>query len=61
VTPTVECYLRLGLRLQLCDGYVAGDPRRFRRHLTEQVRVRDLREAAARKIRRRGGAFTRSG
>jgi hypothetical protein len=28
--------------LALCQGYVAGDPARFRRLLTEQVRVRDL-------------------
>jgi hypothetical protein len=26
----------------LCRSYVAGDPERFRRLLTEQVRVRDL-------------------
>jgi hypothetical protein len=26
----------------LCESYVAGDPERFRRLLTEQVRVRDL-------------------
>jgi hypothetical protein len=31
----------------LCDAYVAGDPARFRHLLTEQVRVRDLRAAAA--------------
>ena len=29
----------------LCRAYVAGDPERFRRLLTEQVRVRDLVEA----------------
>jgi hypothetical protein len=29
----------------LCRSYVAGDPERFRRLLTEQVRVRDLLEA----------------
>jgi hypothetical protein len=27
---------------ELCDSYAAGDPERFRRLLTEQVRVRDL-------------------
>jgi hypothetical protein len=30
---------------ELCDAYVAGEPDRFRRLLTEQVRVRDLLEA----------------
>ena len=29
---------------ELCRSYVAGDPERFRRLLTEQVRVRDLLE-----------------
>jgi hypothetical protein len=29
--------------LELCRSYVAGDPRRFRRLLTEQLRVSDLR------------------
>ena len=29
----------------LCQSYVAGDPGRFRRLLTEQVRVGDLLEA----------------
>ena len=28
--------------LELCRSYVAGEPERFRRLLTEQVRVRDL-------------------
>jgi hypothetical protein len=32
---------------ELCGAYVAGDPERFRRLLTEQVRVRDLQETAA--------------
>jgi len=32
---------------------VAGDPQRFRRLLTEQVRVRDLVRAVAHEIRRR--------
>lgn len=27
---------------ELCRRYVGGDPERFRRLLTEQVRVRDL-------------------
>jgi hypothetical protein len=27
---------------ELCRAYVAGEPKRFRRLLTEQVRVRDL-------------------
>jgi hypothetical protein len=31
----------------LCRAYVGGDPARFRRLLTEQVRVRDLRAACA--------------
>jgi hypothetical protein len=30
---------------ELCGAYVAGQPERFHRLLTEQVRVRDLREA----------------
>jgi hypothetical protein len=30
---------------ELCRSYVAGEPERFRRLLTEQERVRDLREA----------------
>ena len=30
---------------ELCRSYVAGEPERFRRLLTEQVRVRDLLEA----------------
>ncbi len=30
---------------ELCRSYVAGDPERFRRLLTEQVRVGDLLEA----------------
>jgi hypothetical protein len=30
---------------ELCNSYVAGDPERFRRLLTEQVRVRDLLDA----------------
>lgn len=30
---------------ELCRSYVAGDPERFRRLLTEQVRVRDLLDA----------------
>jgi hypothetical protein len=32
---------------ELCRSYVAGDPERFRRLLTEQVRVRDLLEVGA--------------
>jgi hypothetical protein len=32
---------------ELCGAYVAGDPERFRRLLTEQVRVRELLETAA--------------
>jgi hypothetical protein len=31
---------------ELCGAYVAGEPERFRRLLTEQVRVRDLLAAA---------------
>ena len=30
---------------ELCRSYVAGDPKRFRRLLTEQVRVGDLLES----------------
>ena len=30
---------------ELCRAYVAGEPERFRRLLTEQVRVRDLLQA----------------
>jgi hypothetical protein len=30
---------------ELCRSYVAGEPERFRRLLTEQMRVRDLLEA----------------
>jgi hypothetical protein len=30
---------------ELCRSYVAGEQKRFRRLLTEQVRVRDLLEA----------------
>jgi hypothetical protein len=33
---------------ELCRSYVAGEPERFRRLLTEQVRVRDLLEASVR-------------
>jgi hypothetical protein len=40
---------------ELCRTYVAGEPERFRRLLTEQVRVRDLVEA------RDAGAPTSSG
>jgi hypothetical protein len=32
---------------EVCRSYVAGGPERFRRLLTEQVRVRDLLEAGA--------------
>jgi hypothetical protein len=48
----VERYLRLGLQLgrhvdglRTYAGVLAGEPERFRRLLTEQVRVRDLLEA----------------
>ena len=30
---------------ELCHSYVAGEPKRFRRLLTEQIRVRDLLKA----------------
>jgi hypothetical protein len=33
---------------ELCRSYVAGEPERFRRLLTEQVRVRDLLDASVR-------------
>jgi hypothetical protein len=54
--PTSRSYIltyRAGR--ELCRAYVAGEPERFRRLLTEQVRVRDLLEA------RDGGAPTSPG
>jgi hypothetical protein len=45
--PTQRTYvLTYSAGLDLCRAYVAGDPARFRRLLTEQVRVRDLLDAA---------------
>jgi hypothetical protein len=44
--PTSRTYLmNYSAGRQLCRAYVAGEPERFRRLLTEQVRVRDLLEA----------------
>ena len=49
--PTSRSYMiTYAAGRELCRDYVAGEPERFRRLLTEQVRVRDLleaREAAA--------------
>jgi hypothetical protein len=54
--PTSRSYiLTYKAGLELCRAYVAGEPERFRRLLTEQVRVGDLLEA------RDGGASTSSG
>jgi hypothetical protein len=44
--PTSRTYIvNYSAGRDLCRAYVAGDPERFRRLLTEQVRVRDLLEA----------------
>jgi hypothetical protein len=44
--PTQRTYvITLTTGGELCRSYVAGEPERFRRLLTEQVRVRDLRAA----------------
>jgi hypothetical protein len=44
--PTSRTYvMNYSAGRELCRAYVAGDPERFRRLLTEQVRVRDLLEA----------------
>jgi hypothetical protein len=44
--PTSRTYvMNYSAGLELCRSYVAGEPERFRRLLTEQVRVRDLLEA----------------
>ena len=46
--PTSRSYiLTYPAGRDLCRAYVAGEPERFRRLLTEQVRVRDLLEAGA--------------
>ncbi len=46
--PTTRTYIvTYSAGHELCRAYVAGDPERFRRLLTEQVRVRDLLDAAA--------------
>ena len=43
--PTSRTYMiTYAAGRELCRAYVAGDPERFRRLLTEQVRVRDLLE-----------------
>ena len=45
--PTSRTYaITYSAGRELCEAYVAGEPDRFRRLLTEQVRVRDLLEAA---------------
>ena len=44
--PTSRTYvITYSAGRELCRAYAAGDPERFRRLLTEQVRVRDLLEA----------------
>jgi hypothetical protein len=44
--PTSRTYIHTySAGRELCRSYVAGEPERFRRLLTEQVRVRDLLEA----------------
>jgi hypothetical protein len=44
--PTSRSYvMNYSAGRELCRSYVAGEPERFRRLLTEQVRVRDLLEA----------------
>jgi hypothetical protein len=44
--PTTRTYIHTySAGRQLCRSYVAGEPERFRRLLTEQVRVRNLLEA----------------
>ena len=44
--PTSRTYvMNYSAGRELCRSYVAGDPGRFRRLLTEQVRVRDLLDA----------------
>jgi hypothetical protein len=44
--PTSRTYvMNYPAGFDLCGSYVAGEPERFRRLLTEQVRVRDLLEA----------------
>jgi hypothetical protein len=46
--PTSRTYIiTYSAGRDLCRSYVAGEPERFRRLLTEQVRVRDLLEARA--------------
>jgi hypothetical protein len=46
--PTQRTYIvTYSAGRELCGSYVAGDPERFERLLTEQVRVRDLLETAA--------------
>ena len=41
--PTSRTYIiTYSAGRELCRSYVAGEPERFRRLLTEQVRVRDL-------------------
>jgi hypothetical protein len=43
--PTSRTYvITYSAGRELCRSYVAGEPERFRRLLTEQVRVRDLLE-----------------
>jgi hypothetical protein len=46
--PTTRTYIHTySAGRELCRSYVAGEPERFRRLLTEQVRVRDLLAARA--------------
>jgi hypothetical protein len=45
--PTSRTYMmNYPAGLRLCSSFVDGDPARFRRLLTEQVRVRDLLDAS---------------
>jgi hypothetical protein len=54
--PTTRTYIvTYPAGRELCRAYVAGEPERFRRLLTEQVRVRDLLEA-----RHAGAGFART-
>ena len=53
--PTQRTYIvTYSAGRELCGSYVAGDPGRFERLLTEQVRVRELLETAAAEPRAEG-------
>jgi hypothetical protein len=54
--PTSRTYIvNYAAGRRLCGAYVAGDPERFARLLTEQVRVRDLLDAADAAVPGRSG------